>query len=80
MVEAVSALIEDFPNLPIVWREHSLMEKQTLPMIKAFDVKGIPAIVIDGEVTFESVTPAREELLERIKRALKRHPRIPPQF
>jgi len=43
-------------------------------------VKGIPAIVIDGEVTFESVTPAREELLERIKRALKRHPRIPPQF
>lgn len=80
MVEAVSALIEDFPNLPIVWREHSLMEKQTLPMIKAFDVKGIPAIVIDGEVTFESVTPAREELLERIKRALKRHHRIPPQF
>ena len=80
MVEAVSALIEDYPALPIEWREHSLMESQTLPMIKTFGVKGIPAIVIDGEVAFESVVPAREELLERIRRASKRHNFLPPIF
>jgi uroporphyrinogen decarboxylase len=80
MVEAVSSLVEELPVLPIDWQEYSLMEPQTLPMIKTFGVKGIPAIVIDGEVAFESVVPAREELLERIKRASKKHTRFPPAF
>jgi len=56
------------------------MEPQTLPMVKAFEVKGIPSIVIDGVVAFESVVPEREELLERIRRALKHHSDIPPIF
>lgn len=71
MVEAVRILAEENQALPITWQEHRITETQTLSMIQAFGVKGIPSIVIDGKVAFESVVPSREELLSRLQQIIE---------
>lgn len=69
MVAAVKETESDFNAIPFKWQEHKLSEKETLAMMKAFNVKQLPSIVIDGKVIFESIVPNREQLMNAIRKA-----------
>jgi len=69
MVASVEDVSNTFNAIPFEWKEHKLSEKKTLSMMKTFNVKQIPSIVIDGKLVFESTVPNREQLLEAIRKA-----------
>lgn len=79
MVESVQQITPEFDGI-VEWREHKIKYKESLVFMTSLMVRNIPTICIDGQITFVSRIPAREELvaalqkriLEKIKIRIKR--------
>ncbi|MFI4911085.1 MAG: uroporphyrinogen decarboxylase family protein [Sedimentisphaeraceae bacterium JB056] len=69
MVDAVKAVEADFGD-KIEWHEHKIKTKDGLGIMGALGVKNIPTICIDGEVSFISRIPPKDELVEYIQKKL----------
>jgi uroporphyrinogen decarboxylase len=69
MVEAVRDVADYFGDL-IIWREHKIKEKEAIEFMLGLMVKNVPTICIDGEITFVSTIPPREELIQAIQKRI----------
>jgi hypothetical protein len=49
--------------------EWDLRTQEGLSMFKKLKARSLPAIVINGRMTFEAIIPAQEELIREIERA-----------
>ena len=66
MIEAVRDVAEYFePH--IEWREHKISDKEVSDYMLGIMVKNVPAICIDGEMTFVGKIPSREKLIQAIQ-------------
>lgn len=66
MVEAVKNAAPHFGDL-VVWREHTIKERDSVEFMMGLMVKNIPTICIDGKIKFVSTIPRREELIQSIQ-------------
>lgn len=75
MVESVKAIVPQFDEL-VIWREHKIKSPESVAFMASLMVKNVPTICIDGKITFVSVIPSRDQLIEvlqeRIYQKLKR--------
>jgi MtaA/CmuA family methyltransferase len=69
MVESVKAVAPEFEGI-VVWREHKIKSRESLVFMSSLMVKNIPTICIDGQITFVSRIPAREELVAAIQKRI----------
>lgn len=69
MVEAVRDVADYFGDL-ILWREHKIKEKEAVEFMLGLMVKNVPTICIDGQITFVSTIPPREELIQAIQKRI----------
>lgn len=69
MIEAVRDVVDDFNDL-IEWREHKISEKEVSDYMLGIMVKNVPAICIDGKMTFVGKIPSREMLIQAIRERL----------
>ena len=69
MVEAVRDVADYFGDL-ILWREHKIKEKEAIAFMLGLMVKNVPTICIDGQITFVSTIPPREELIQAIQKRI----------
>ncbi|MFO7612099.1 MAG: uroporphyrinogen decarboxylase family protein [Clostridia bacterium] len=74
MVESVKAIVPQFDEL-VIWREHKIKSPDSVAFMASLMVKNVPTICIDGKITFVSVIPTRDQLVEvlqdRIYKKLK---------
>ncbi|MFO7617142.1 MAG: uroporphyrinogen decarboxylase family protein [Bacteroidales bacterium] len=66
MVEAVREVAPHFEGL-VEWREHSIKNLEGVTFMSSLFVKNIPTICIDGQITFVSKIPPRNELIRAIQ-------------
>lgn len=66
MVEAVKEVVPLFEDL-VIWREHKIKSEESVAFMKSLMVKNIPTIVIDGEISFVSMIPPRDQLIKAIQ-------------
>lgn len=69
MVEAVKAVAPEFEDI-VEWREHKIKSHESLVFMTSLMVKNIPTICIDGQITFVSRIPAKDELIEAIQKRI----------
>ena len=69
MVESVKAVTPEFEGI-VEWREHKIKQKESLVFMTSLMVKNIPTICIDGQITFVSRIPSREELIAAIQKRI----------
>ena len=69
MVDAVKKVTPEFDGI-VEWREHKIKYKESLVFMTSLMVKNIPTICIDGQITFVSRIPKREELVAAIRRRI----------
>ncbi|OGJ88127.1 MAG: hypothetical protein A2268_05015 [Candidatus Raymondbacteria bacterium RifOxyA12_full_50_37] len=69
MVEAVRSVTPEFEGI-VEWREHKIKQKESIVFMTALMVRNIPTICIDGQITFVSRIPPREELVAAIQRRI----------
>jgi len=81
MVEAVKQVAPHFEGL-VEWREHSIKNLDGVTFMSSLFVKNIPTICIDGNITFVSKIPPRNDLIraiqKRINEKLKTRLRVKP--
>ena len=66
MVEAVKEVTPHFKDL-VIWREHTIKEKESVEFMMGLMVRNIPTICIDGQIRFVSTIPSRDELIAAIQ-------------
>ena len=69
MVESVRAVTPEFEGI-VEWREHKIKYRESLVFMTSLMVRNVPTICIDGQITFVSRIPAREELIEAIQKRI----------
>ncbi|MCE5273145.1 uroporphyrinogen decarboxylase family protein [bacterium] len=69
MVEAVRAVAPEFEGI-VKWREHKIKYRDSLVFMTSLMVKNVPTICIDGQITFVSRIPRREEMVAAIQRRI----------
>jgi uroporphyrinogen decarboxylase len=69
MVEAVRKVAPEFEGI-VEWREHKIKQKESLVFMTSLMVRNVPTICIDGEITFVSRIPARDELIAAIQKRI----------
>lgn len=69
MVEAVKGIAPEFEGI-VVWREHKIKYRESLVFMTSLMVKNIPTICIDGQITFVSRIPPKEELIAAIQKRI----------
>jgi len=69
MVEAVRKITPEFEGL-VEWREHKIKQRESLQFMNGLMVKNVPTICIDGQITFVSRIPARDELIRAIQQRI----------
>lgn len=69
MVESVKDIAPEFEGI-VKWREHKIKYKESLVFMTSLMVKNIPTICIDGQITFVSRIPGRDELIAAIRRRI----------
>lgn len=69
MVEAVRRVAPEFEGV-VVWREHKIKQRESLVFMSSLLVRNIPTICIDGQITFVSRIPARDELIAAIQKRI----------
>ncbi len=69
MVESVKAIAPEFEGI-VVWREHKIKHRESVLFMDSLMVKNIPTICIDGQITFVSRIPSREELAAAIQKRI----------
>ncbi len=75
MVESVRAIVPEFEDL-IIWREHKIKSQESVQFMASLMVKNVPTICIDGEITFVSVIPTRDELIAALQARINKKLRI----
>ncbi len=69
MVEAVKAIAPHFEDL-VEWREHSIKNLEGVTFMSSLLVKNIPTICIDGQITFVSQIPPKQELINAVQKRI----------
>ena len=69
MVESVKSITPEFEGI-VEWREHKIKHKESLVFMTSMMVRNIPTICIDGEITFVSRIPARDDLISAIQKRI----------
>lgn len=78
MVDAVKKVAPEFEGI-VVWREHKIKYRESLVFMTSLMVHNVPTIVIDGQITFVSRIPPRDELVAAIQRRINEKLRIKVQ-
>jgi uroporphyrinogen decarboxylase len=69
MVEAVKKVTPEFEGI-VEWREHKIKYRESLVFMTSLMVRNVPTICIDGQITFVSRIPARDELIAALQRRI----------
>jgi uroporphyrinogen decarboxylase len=69
MVESVKAITPEFEGL-VEWREHKIKYREALVFMTSLMVRNVPTICIDGQITFVSRIPKRDELIAAIQKRI----------
>ena len=69
MVDAVKKVAPEFEGI-VVWREHKIKYKESLVFMTSLMVRNVPTICIDGQITFVSRIPPRDELIAAIQKRI----------
>ncbi len=69
MVESVRKVTPEFEGI-VVWREHKIKHLESIAFMASMMVRNIPTICIDGQITFVSRIPRREELIAAIQKRI----------
>jgi len=69
MVESVKKTAPEFEGV-VEWREHKLKQRESLVFMNSLMVHNIPTICIDGQITFVSRIPPRDELVAAIQKRI----------
>lgn len=75
MVGAVKAVAPEFEGI-VEWREHKIKYRESLVFMTSLMVRNVPTICIDGQITFVSRIPPRDELIAAIQRRINEKFRI----
>ena len=71
MVESVREVAPEFEDL-VVWREHKIKKREGVEFMMSLMVRNVPTICIDGQITFISVIPPRDELIHAIQERINK--------
>ncbi len=66
MVDSVKKVAPQFEGI-VEWREHKIKYRESLIFMTSLMVRNIPTICIDGQITFVSRIPPRDELVRAIQ-------------
>lgn len=69
MVEAVQKIAPEFDGI-VEWREHKIKHRESIVFMTSLLVKNVPTICIDGQITFVSRIPPKEELVAAIQKRI----------
>lgn len=69
MVDAVKRVAPEFEGI-VEWREHKIKYRESLVFMTSLMVRNVPAICIDGKITFVSRIPPRDELIAAIQQRI----------
>jgi MtaA/CmuA family methyltransferase len=69
MVESVRRIAPEFEGV-VEWREHKIKQRNSLLFMSSLMVRNIPTICIDGQITFVSRIPPRDELVAAIQKRI----------
>ena len=69
MVEAVKKVAPQFEGI-VKWKEHRIKDAESLTFMTSLMVRNIPTICIDGQITFMSRIPPRDELIAAIQKRI----------
>jgi MtaA/CmuA family methyltransferase len=69
MVESVKQIAPEFEGI-VEWREHKIKYRESLVFMTSLMVRNVPTICIDGQITFVSRIPARDELMAAIQQRI----------
>ena len=69
MVEAVQKISPEFEGI-VEWREHKIKQRESILFMTSLLVKNVPTICIDGQITFVSRIPPKEELVAAIQKRI----------
>lgn len=75
MVEAVKDIAPEFEGI-VEWREHKIKYRESIAFMSSLMVHNIPTICIDGQITFVSRIPPREELIATIQKRINQKMRL----
>ena len=66
MVDAVKKVAPEFDEI-VVWHEHKIKYRESLVFMTSLMVRNVPTICIDGQITFVSRIPPKDELIRAIQ-------------
>ncbi|MCK5001230.1 MAG: hypothetical protein KAS23_16920 [Anaerohalosphaera sp.] len=66
MVDAVKKVAPEFNDI-VIWHEHKIKYRESLVFMTSLMVRNVPTICIDGQITFVSRIPPRDELIRAIQ-------------
>lgn len=69
MVDAVRKVAPEFEGI-VIWREHKIKHRESLVFMTSLMVRNVPTICIDGEITFVSRIPPRDQLIAAIQKRI----------
>ena len=69
MVDAVKKVAPEFEGI-VEWREHKIKYKESLVFMTSLMVRNVPTICIDGQITFVSRIPPKDELIAAIQKRI----------
>lgn len=69
MVDAVRKVAPEFEGI-VEWREHKIKYRESLVFMTSLMVRNVPTICIDGQITFVSRIPPRDELVAAIQKRI----------
>jgi uroporphyrinogen decarboxylase len=75
MVEAVKRIAPEFRDV-VEWREHKIKYRESLVFMTSLMVRNVPTICIDGQITFVSRIPSKDELIQAINKRIYEKLRI----
>jgi uroporphyrinogen decarboxylase len=69
MVEAVRRIAPEFEGI-VEWREHKIKYREAIVFMTSLLVKNVPTICIDGQITFVSQIPPKDQLIAAIQKRI----------
>jgi hypothetical protein len=70
MAESVKGLPEEIQDI-IEVREWDMRTREGVARFRELRAKSLPSVALDGDLTYESLIPPQEELIEEIRRRYK---------
>jgi uroporphyrinogen decarboxylase len=71
MVEAVRQIAPEFEGI-VQWREHKIKYREEIVFMTSLLVKNVPTICIDGQITFVSQIPPKDQLIAAIQKRINK--------